>query len=104
VRDVHEALDPKQRTGYTTSLKFLQIMYEKGLVRRNESARSHLYSAVLREQDAKRRLVADLMDRAFGNSAADLMVGALAAKPASAAEIQELRRVLDAASKDDRAK
>lgn len=99
VRDVHEAIDPKQRTTYTTTLKLLQIMHEKGIVRRNENARSHLYSAVLREQDAKRRLVADLMHRAFGNSAADLMVGALAARPASADEIAELRRVLDAAVK-----
>src|SRR5436309_1331682 len=70
VRQVNEALSSERPTGYTTVLKLLQIMTEKGLVRRDESDRSHIYEAKLTEQKTQRQLLNDLLDRAFGGSSA----------------------------------
>jgi predicted transcriptional regulator len=95
VRQVHEELPAAVRRGYTTTLKLMQIMAEKGLVLRDESARSHVYSAAVGEQDVKGRLVEDLMERAFGGSAAELALRALAHKPASKEELDEVRQLLD---------
>src|SRR5689334_19153581 len=66
VRAVHEALTDARETGYTTSLKLMQIMAEKGLVTRDESSRTHIYSARLTQDQTQRQLIADLVDRAFG--------------------------------------
>lgn len=95
VREVQEALQRDPPTGYTTTLKLLQIMAEKGLVDRDESQRSHVYRARVDESQSQRRLVSDLMDRAFGGSAQRLVMQALAARPASAEELAEIRRLLD---------
>jgi predicted transcriptional regulator len=95
VREVTDALQPERGTGYTTALKLLQIMTEKGLVRRNDASRSHVYEASAPAEATQRQLVGDLMDRAFGGSARQLVVQALAARRASPAELAEIRRLLD---------
>ncbi|WP_338868922.1 BlaI/MecI/CopY family transcriptional regulator [Myxococcus stipitatus] len=97
VRDVHEALgrEDGKGAGYTTTLKQLQVMAAKGLVSRDESARSHVYAASVAEARTKRQLVKDLLDRVFGGSSGALAVQALSLKPASKEEMEDLRRLLD---------
>jgi BlaI family transcriptional regulator, penicillinase repressor len=95
VREVHQDLTPATPIGYTTVLKLMQIMTEKGLVVRDESERAHVYSARFTEQKTQRQLVNDLLDRAFGGSATQLVVQALASKKASAADLAEIRQLLD---------
>lgn len=95
VRAVMEQLSRAQPTGYTTVLKLLQIMTEKGLVRRTGAGRQHVYEPTLREQDTQRQLLRDLMDRAFEGSAQKLVLQALSAKPADPAELAEIRRLLN---------
>jgi predicted transcriptional regulator len=99
VREVHEAIQRSrpsgQTTGYTTVLKLLQIMTEKGLVTRDERTRSHVYRARLSEDTTQRQLVTDLLDRAFGGSAARLVMQALDLSPATPEELKEIRRLLD---------
>jgi predicted transcriptional regulator len=99
VRQVQEVLDRARPTGYTTVLKMLQIMTEKGLVRRNETARTHVYESRLTEAETQRQLVTDLLDRAFGGSAAKLVMQALASKKASPDELREIRALLDSRRK-----
>jgi BlaI family penicillinase repressor len=82
--------------GYTTVLKLLQIMAEKGLVTRHKVNRSHVYQASFQEEQTQRQLVGDLLDRAFGGSASKLVLQALSAKSASAQELAEIRSMLDA--------
>ena len=95
VRDVHETLSNVQATGYTTVLKLLQIMTEKGLVVRDETQRAHVYEARHSEQKTQRQLLADLADRAFGGSPAKLVMQALSGRKASAEELTALRDLLD---------
>jgi predicted transcriptional regulator len=95
VREVHAELERERATGYTTVLKLLQIMAEKGLVTRDESARAHVYAARVPAEDTQRQLVRDLLDRAFGGSALKLVMHALSARKASPAEIARIRRMLD---------
>jgi len=95
VRQVHEILSGDRSTTYTTTLKFLQIMTEKGLVRRDDSPRSHIYEVHLTEEETQQQLVGDLLDRAFGGSARKLVMQALSAKKASRKELAEIRRLLD---------
>ena len=89
VREVAEEM--RRESAYTTVLKLLQIMTDKGLVRRDESARSHVYRAARTERATQRQLVRDLADRAFGGSAGRLAMQALAAKKASPRELAEIR-------------
>ena len=102
VRDVHDAIAEKRDVGYTTVLKQLQMMAEKGLVTRDESARSHVYVAAVPEQRVKRRLVSDLMERVFEGSAAELVQQALSSRKASKKEIEQIRDLLDRHSRGDR--
>ena len=95
VRDVHERLARGRDLGYTTVLKLLQIMAEKGLVRRDESQRAHLYSARVPAEQTRRQLVGDLLDRAFGGSAALLVQQALSPQNTSVEEISRIRAYLD---------
>jgi BlaI family penicillinase repressor len=95
VRQVHEVLLRERPTAYTTALKMLQIMTEKGLVRRDETDRTHIYQAKLTEEQTQRQLVRDLLDRAFGGSASKLVMQALAAKRASSEELGEIRKLID---------
>ena len=95
VRQVHETLADTRDTGYTTTLKLMQIMADKGLVTRNETARTHVYSAIAGETQTQQQLVKDLVDRAFGGSAAQLVLRALSAEGASDAEVKEIRKLID---------
>lgn len=95
VKEVQEDLSRRAPTGYTTVLKLLQIMTEKGLVTRDENQRAHLYMACLPEEETQSQLVGDLLDRVFEGSAGRLVMRALAARPASAEELAEIRRLLD---------
>ena len=95
VRDVHEQLSQVRDMGYTTVLKLMQIMFDKGLVTRDDSQRSHVYKARQKEQTTQRMLVTDLLTRAFGGSTEKLVMQALAAKKASKDELAEIRRLLD---------
>lgn len=95
VRQVHDVLGRQRPSAYTTALKLLQIMTEKGLVERDERDRTHIYRARLTQEQTQRQLVRDLADRAFGGSAAKLVLQALASKRASAEELTEIRQILD---------
>ena len=93
VREVHEALG--KGTGYTSTLKQMQLMFEKGLLVRSERYRSHLYEAALSKEDAHARFAGDLMNRVFEGSSRSLVLGALTAERASPEELDEIRRILD---------
>ncbi|HVN18565.1 MAG TPA: BlaI/MecI/CopY family transcriptional regulator [Dongiaceae bacterium] len=95
VREVYEALSEKKSLGYTTVLKLLQIMATKGLARRNETQRAHVYEAGLPAEQTKRQLAGDMLQRVFEGSASQLMMHALAGKKASREEIEEIRQLLD---------
>lgn len=95
VRDIFTTVRRQKDVGYTTVLKTLQVMQEKGLVTRDESERSHVYAAAVPETTVKTRLVSDLMDRAFDGSAAGLVMQALSATRASPDELRRIRELLD---------
>lgn len=95
VRQVHDVLLRERPTAYTTALKLLQIMTEKGLVRRDETDRTHIYHARLSEEQTQRQLVRDLLDRAFGGSASKLVMQALAARRATPEELGEIRKMIE---------
>jgi BlaI family transcriptional regulator, penicillinase repressor len=94
VREVYEVLSEKRDMGYTSVLKLMQIMTEKGSVRRNETQRAHVYEVCQPAEKTKRGLAADVLQRVFDGSASELMMHALAGHRASKEEIAELRRLL----------
>jgi predicted transcriptional regulator len=93
VRQVQEELGPG--TGYTTVLKFMQIMTEKRLLLRDDSERTHVFTPAVPEEMTQRQLAMELLDRAFGGSVQKLVLQALSSKKASRAELDEIRRLLD---------
>jgi BlaI family penicillinase repressor len=95
VRTVHEELSRSQETGYTTVLKLMQIMIEKGLLKRDDSERSHIYEAAVAQEQTQRQLLGDLLERAFSGSAQQLVMQALASKKASPEELSEIRKLID---------
>jgi len=95
VRDVYEVIRRRRRAQYSTILKFMQIMAEKGLVRRDESQRAHIYEPAKSREWTQQQLAGDLLERAFSGSAKALMIGALAARKASREDLAELRKLLD---------
>jgi predicted transcriptional regulator len=95
VRQVHDAIAGTRETGYTTTLKLMQIMSEKGLVTRDESSRTHVYTARASQDQTQQQLVSDLADRAFGGSAAALVMQAISSGAASPEELQEIQRLID---------
>jgi predicted transcriptional regulator len=100
VRDVHETVARRKPAQYTTVLKLLQIMAEKGLVRRDEKQRAHVYEASRPREWTQRQLAVDLLQRAFGGSAKSLLLGALSAKKVSREELAELRKFLEEYEKE----
>ncbi|HEX8092136.1 MAG TPA: BlaI/MecI/CopY family transcriptional regulator [Blastocatellia bacterium] len=103
VRDVQETLGEARPTGYTTVLKMLQIMTEKGLVRRDERQRAHVYEARLAQEQTQQQLVGDLLERAFDGSATNLVMQALATKKkTSAEELSRIRQILDEFERGER--
>lgn len=96
VRDVHEILSLTQKSGYTTVLKMLQIMTDKGLVSRDETERAHIYRAALSEERTQQGLISDLLDKAFGGSAQQMVLRALSTRQTSPEELAEIRRLIEA--------
>ena len=94
VRQVHEALNPDEGTRYTTTLKQLQVMTRKCLVRRDASQKSHIYSAAIEEQKIKRHLVAEVIDRVFGGSVQKMVLHALQGRAIKKEELAEIKRLL----------
>lgn len=95
VRAVYEAISRRRPAQYSTTLKFMQIMANKGLLHRDEKQRAHVYEAVKTREWTQRQLAGDLLERAFGGSPKALLVGALSARKASKEELAELRKLLD---------
>lgn len=95
VNQVQPELQHGDRVGYTTVLKLLQIMFEKGLVRRDESTRPHIFRAAVAEAQVQRRFVTDLLDQVFEGSATSLAMQALSVKRATREELRQLRELLD---------
>jgi len=93
VREVHGALG--KDSGYTTTLKQMQLMTEKGLLVRSERFRSHVYEAGVAKEQTQKQIAADMLKRGFEGSAKNLVLGALAAQPASREELEEIRQILD---------
>jgi predicted transcriptional regulator len=91
---VHDEIEKRKPTGYTTVLKLLQIMLEKGLVDRDESGRAHIYRAAITQEQTQRGLLTDLIDRAFRGSAAKLVQQVLETKAASREELAEIKRMI----------
>ena len=101
VRDVHEALSASQGNGYTTVLKQLQVMTDKGLVVRDDGQRAHVFVPRWSEQRTQRQLLGDLVERAFGGSSVKLVQQALANRSATAKERRDIRAFLDALEKGE---
>ncbi|WP_257312530.1 BlaI/MecI/CopY family transcriptional regulator [Geothrix fuzhouensis] len=97
VRQVFEVLSADRELGYTTALKMLQIMHEKGLVQRDVTDRTHVFSATQTQVQTQRNLLGDLLDKAFGGSSLSLVMQALATRKASREDLAEIRRMLDQA-------
>jgi predicted transcriptional regulator len=95
VREVHETIVKRRPAQYTTVLKMLQIMADKGLVRRDEAQRAHVYEAAKPREWTQRQLAGDLLQRGFNNSARSLLMGALSSRKVSKQELAELRTLLD---------
>jgi predicted transcriptional regulator len=100
VREVHEALS--KDSGYTTTLKQMQLMIEKGLLIRTERFRSHVYEPGVPKDQMQQRIAGDLLRRVFEGSAKELVMGALGAQPASATELAEIRHMIDMFDKKNR--
>jgi predicted transcriptional regulator len=95
VRDIQRVMNQTKATGYTTVLKLIQIMTEKGLVARDETVRPQIYRAKYSQQHTQRRLVGELMERAFGGSVKSLVLQALAEKRSSAEDLKAMEELLD---------
>jgi BlaI family penicillinase repressor len=95
VREIYNVINRRRPAQYSTVLKFMQIMAEKGLVRRDEKQRAHIYQAARPREWTQRQLAGDLLNRAFSGSAKALLMGALSARTATKEELAELRKLLD---------
>jgi BlaI family transcriptional regulator, penicillinase repressor len=99
VRDIHEVLEKNKEAGYTTTLKLMQIMHEKGLVKRDERAKSHVYTANISQDKTQKHLVKRMIDNVFNGSASQLVMQALGNHKASEEELKEIKRYLEAIEK-----
>jgi len=99
VREIHVILNAHKPTGYTTVLKVLQVMTEKGLVERDESNRAHVYRAKIEKEATERHFVKDLLEKVFGGSAAQLVMRVLESKASDAEEIAAVRKVIEEAER-----
>lgn len=102
VREVYETINERKPASYTTVLKLMQIMFEKGLVERDESNRAHIYSAKQPAEQTQKNLVSDLLEKAFRGSALKLVQHVLETKPASAEELAEIRKLITEAEKKNK--
>jgi predicted transcriptional regulator len=95
VREVHEILQEKKQVGYTTTLKLMQIMLEKGLVSRNDLSRSHVYKAAINQEKTQKDLITKLVDGVFGGSRMDLVLKVLGDQASTPKEIEQIREFLN---------
>jgi len=95
VREVHEELLATKEAGYTTTLKLMQIMHEKGLVKRDDSIKTHIYQAAVSKEKTQKHLLNKMVDSLFGGSAGELVMQALGNHKASAEELEEIQKILD---------
>jgi len=95
VRAVHEALQGDSETGYTTTLKLMQIMAEKGLLSREDAGRSHIYTPAISQERTQKQVVGEMLEKVFAGSAEKLVMRALSAKKVSAQELKRIRAMLD---------
>ena len=97
VRDVHEELAQSKEVGYTTTLKLMQIMHEKGLVKRDESMRTHVYQAAVNKEKTQKHLLSKMIDSLFGGSSTQLVLQALGSseQKVSAAELEEIQKMIE---------
>jgi BlaI family transcriptional regulator, penicillinase repressor len=95
VRELHEEISRTRSTGYTSVLKLLQIMTEKGLVKRREAGRAHIYQATASQRETQSQLLQDLSDRLFAGSAAQLAMHALSMEPATSEDLKEIRKLIE---------
>ena len=95
VREIHARLEADKGTNYSTTVKMLSVMLQKGLVKRDEAVRPHVYRAALSREKAGRRLLRDLIEKLYDGSASSLVLQALSSGKATKAELAEVRRVLD---------
>jgi BlaI family penicillinase repressor len=102
VRFVNDELNHKKQVGYTTTLKHMQIMKEKGLLKRSEKGRKHIYNVVLREKEAKTLLLDKFVKTAFGGSAMDLVMQALGNHQTTPDELEDLKALIDKIEKDNK--
>ena len=100
VREVHDVLRPSVSTGYTTTLKFLQLMHAKGLVERDDTQRAHVYRAAVSKERTQKRFLLDLVQRVFEGSSSQLVLHALGSQHASRQELREIRSLLNKLDKD----
>lgn len=103
VRDVYEVVNRRKPTAYTTVLKLMQIMHEKGLLDRNPKAKAHIYTAARPQEQTQRGLVSDLLEKAFRGSALKLVQQVLETSPSSASELAEMRRMIAEAEQKEKA-
>ncbi len=95
VREVHEELLQTKEAGYTTTLKLMQIMHEKGLVKRDDSIKTHIYQAAVSKEKTQKHLLNKMIDTVFGGSPGELVMQALGNHKASAEELEEIQKILD---------
>lgn len=104
VREVHEVLEKQKDVGYTTTLKLMQIMVEKGIVDRDTSKRIHIYKPLIPQSSVENNLINKLRQKIFRGSASRLVIGALSSEPVSEQELEEIREFLDSYTKDNHSK
>src|SRR5437868_4160363 len=95
VREIHKRLEAAKGTNYSTTVKMLAVMLGKGLVKRNESERPHIYRAASTQERTQKQMLAGLIDKVFNGSAMSLVLQALSSRPASKAELEEMRRLIE---------
>nr|WP_286755090.1 BlaI/MecI/CopY family transcriptional regulator [Roseivirga sp. UBA838] len=100
VREVNKKINEQKEVGYTTTLKLMQIMTQKGLVERDESSRSHIYSARIKAEDIQEQMLDKLLNTAFGGSASKLVLSALGSGKASARELEEIKALIQKLEQD----
>ncbi|KAA5536404.1 BlaI/MecI/CopY family transcriptional regulator [Taibaiella lutea] len=95
VRDIHEVLEKQKPSGYTTTLKLMQIMFEKGMLTREAQGKMHVYSAVIKREKAREQVVQKMIDTMFSGSASQLVMQALGNHTSSPKELEEIKAYLD---------
>ena len=95
VREVHEELSKTKDVGYTTTLKLMQIMHEKGLVKRDESTRTHVYQSAVNRENTQKHMLNRMIDSLFGGSATQLVLQALGENKATPEELEKIQNLLN---------